>query len=72
MSSLFRHRHIKARDLPLILIGREEDTYRNVYELTGLLNIDLCLSLKYNGYIQSNEVRLQTGEIVEGVWIKCG
>ncbi len=60
---------INNSDMPLRFIGYEKETNNSVYSLTGKLNVDMHLSLKYSGYV-NKETILSTGEVIERAWVK--
>jgi len=68
-SNMYKPNDINEKDLPLSLLGQEAGTFSNVYSLTELLNSDLQLSLKSNGYI-NREAKLLSGEVVKNSWVK--
>lgn len=66
---MIKPRDISENNLPLSLIGNEKGTFKQVFELTSLLNSNITLSLKYHGYINQSAI-LQSGETVDNVWVK--
>ena len=62
-------KYIKDSELPLEFIGYEKGTDKSVYSLTGMLNVDIRLSLKCSGYA-NKEVILSTGENIGRAWVK--
>jgi len=66
---MFKPKEIKEKDLPLFNVGQEKGSFKSIYKLIGLLDSDIQLSLKYNGYKNKKAV-LQSGEVLESAWVK--
>jgi len=55
---------------PLEFCGYESNTAQDVFVLTRSLEVDLLLSLEADGYVQRYNIKLSTGQIIDG-WVKA-
>ena len=60
---------INESNLPLDIRGYEVNTAQDIFVLSRVLDANLELSLKANGYVQRTNIVLSDGQIVDG-WVK--